>query len=171
MRKKYLIITIIYIVLLIPVFVNNSNVDEEVNYTAELNDPIVIELEGAVAYPGIYTFYQPIYLEELLKSAGNYTKDADQSKINFFDLLTKSKKVVIPSLETNENSNIVTLVDLNKASFNELIKVPNITETRAANIIIYRVEQGRFNDIEELKNVKGIGDVTYEKIYKFFKVD
>lgn len=54
-------------------------------------------------------------------------------------------------------------VSLNKATKEELLTLSGIGESKALAIIKYRDEQG-FKQIEDLKNVTGIGDALYEKI-------
>lgn len=173
MNKKYLIIIIVYLVMFIPVLRHfNSETEEGVRETIELPKPIIIELTGEVAYPGMYTFYDSVNLESVLSFAGGITSDADLIKINYYEVFNSSKKVVIAKkvlIDDNDN-NTYKIIDLNKVSFSELLSYDFMTETRAANIIIYRNQNGRFNDVNDLINVKGIGSVTFEKIYKYFKV-
>ena len=49
-------------------------------------------------------------------------------------------------------------LDINTASAEEFVKVKGIGVKKAERIISYRKEHGKFNSIEELKNVKGIGE-------------
>jgi len=56
------------------------------------------------------------------------------------------------------------MVNINTASASELDTLPGIGETYAARIIEYREANGGFQSTEEIKNVKGIGDATYEKL-------
>ncbi|OON85579.1 hypothetical protein BXO88_11625 [Oribacterium sp. C9] len=56
------------------------------------------------------------------------------------------------------------LVDLNKAGLQELESIPGVGPATAKNIIEYREKYGGFADIEEIKNVKRIGDKTFEKL-------
>lgn len=65
-----------------------------------------------------------------------------------------SSKTVVPSGRVN----------LNSASATELDTLPGIGAAYAQRIIEYRQSHGGFKDISELKNIKGIGDKTYEKL-------
>ena len=56
------------------------------------------------------------------------------------------------------------LVNINTASTAELESLSNIGNAYANRIIDYRNNNGNFNSIEEIMNVKGIGEKTFEKI-------
>lgn len=72
------------------------------------------------------------------------------------------------NVTTNEDSENK-LVNLNTATKEELMSLSNIGESKADLIIEYR-NKSKFKSIEELKNVKGIGDSIYDKIKDFIKV-
>ena len=55
-------------------------------------------------------------------------------------------------------------INLNKATIEELQTLDGIGETKAKAIIAYRQEKGKFNSIEELLEVTGIGEALYDKI-------
>lgn len=61
-------------------------------------------------------------------------------------------------------------VSLNTASAEELQMLPNIGEKRAQAILDYRQENGEFKAIEDVKNVPGIGDKTFDSLKKFLKL-
>ncbi|MGN0452614.1 MAG: ComEA family DNA-binding protein [Ruminococcus sp.] len=62
------------------------------------------------------------------------------------------------------------LVDINTAGKEALMTVPGIGEVIAQRIIDYREQIGRFNSVEELMNIKGIGESTFENIKIYVKV-
>lgn len=62
------------------------------------------------------------------------------------------------------------LININTADARELIKLSGIGEVKAAAIVTYREEHGAFSSVEELLNVKGIGEKTLEKIRGYVTV-
>ena len=61
--------------------------------------------------------------------------------------------------------------DLNQAGLSELCNIPGIGKRIAREIIKYRDDQGEFNNLEELKQIKGIGQAKYEIIKDYFFID
>jgi competence protein ComEA len=55
-------------------------------------------------------------------------------------------------------------ININTATVEELATLPGVGNTIAKNIVEYREKNGSFKTIEELKNVKGIGDKKFEAI-------
>lgn len=61
-------------------------------------------------------------------------------------------------------------IDLNSADTAQLEALPEIGPVLAQRIVDYREAQGGFSSVEELKNVSGIGDKTYDAIKNLVKV-
>lgn len=55
-------------------------------------------------------------------------------------------------------------MNINTANQNELDDLPGIGPSIAQRIVEYRNENGKFEKIEELQNVKGIGDAKFSEI-------
>ncbi|MDP5273045.1 ComEA family DNA-binding protein [Chengkuizengella axinellae] len=63
-----------------------------------------------------------------------------------------------------ETNNSPSKVNINQATVEQLMTLPNIGEVKAQAIVDYREENGRFLNGAELTNVKGIGEKTVEKL-------
>ncbi len=77
---------------------------------------------------------------------------------------TESTIVNADKNDTNKKINI------NTAQKDDLKKIAGIGEAMADRIIEYRQKNGKFKNIEEIKNIKGIGEGKFEKIKKFIMV-
>lgn len=74
----------------------------------------------------------------------------------------------IENLSTENNSVIVDgKINVNTASAENLILLPNIGKTLATRIVQYREENGPYACIEDLNNVKGIGKTTLDAIQNY----
>jgi len=63
------------------------------------------------------------------------------------------------------------VVNINTASAEELVALEGIGEKTAQNIVEYRDANGPFAAIDDIKNVKGIGDKKFEKIKENIAVE
>lgn len=70
-------------------------------------------------------------------------------------------------ISNNSIDNKTGLVSLNTGTIEELMTLPSIGESKAKLIIKYRDENGGFKKIEDIMNVKGIGESMFEKIKSY----
>lgn len=150
-----------------------DQLDEE-----ELSAPleIAIDVKGEVKNPGVYFMDEGMRVIDVIEKAGGVLKDAETAAVNFAQLLTDQMVVYIPKVgeelpsidllveEDAKESLVSGGIDINTAEKAELMSLNGIGEVKAENIISYREENGKFSTIEELKNVSGIGEKTFENL-------
>ncbi len=72
--------------------------------------------------------------------------------------------------ELQKEQAVLSKLNINMASQDQLTELPGIGEKKAAAIVDYRMDHGNFNSVEELTNVKGIGDKLLTKLRDKVKV-
>lgn len=105
-----------------------------------------------------------IYTHQEVSDFSHYkeTEKVIQQKCIQKDEDSLKNDACISSDNTTEDNN--TVISINSATKEELMKLTGIGESRANDIIEYREKNGGFKSIDELKNVKGIGDSLFDKI-------
>ena len=98
-----------------------------------------------------------------------YSVSRSNAKAEFIE--SKNEKYDMPSIEDREELEKPKIININTADKEELMSLGGIGETIAERIIEYRDNKGSFNNIEDIKNVKGIGDKTFENIKDFITVE
>lgn len=153
------------------------------------SEKIYVDVKGAVYLPGVYEVTSDMRLIDAIELAGGFSEKANQNPVNLSLKLTDQMVIFIPEvgavdekkseLETSAvpiEETVITVpkedsaaatsekVNINLADSNELQQLPGIGEKKAEQIISYRQENGSFQKIEDLKNVSGIGEKTFEAL-------
>lgn len=161
--------------------VNNEEITNEEVVKYEEKEIIIVHISGEVVSPGVINLYEGARVIDAINAAGGTTQKADLNEVNLAHVIEDGDKIIIPNVENKENIivsneyNIVSsekqtksdgkmIININKASKEELQQLQGIGESIANRIIEYRRENGKFKQIEDLKNVKGIGESKYNKI-------
>lgn len=66
---------------------------------------------------------------------------------------------------------IISKIDINQATCEDLLNIKGISPKLAQNIIAYRDKNGSFRELEDLKEVKGIGEFRYDKIKDYLTLN
>lgn len=156
----------------------NETTDAE-NVTQE--ETITVHITGEIKYPGVVVLKNGDRIVDAIEAAGGETENADLDRLNLAYILNDGDKIYIPNKnEEGEKDNIITVeneigqekkatININTATLEELIKLPGIGEATANKIIEYRKQNGKFQNIEELKNVPGIGNNKFETLKEMIR--
>lgn len=156
--------------------VNNTNIN------GQKENLIVVEIKGEVINPDVYTLNEGSIIKDLIEAAGGLTDEADISNINRAKEISNHELVIIRNINdlvSNEEIEINVMqevepddskININTADLSKLKDIPGIGDVKANSIIMYREDNGGFKTIEELKNVDGIGEKTFEKIKDNIKI-
>jgi len=151
--------------------------------SATENQDIYVDVKGAVNNPGVYKLSGNERVQDAIQDAGGFKKDADQNQVNLAQKVQDEMVVYVPEVGENQLPTVNSassssaaeqgesslqssnnLVNINTADETELQTLTGIGPSKAAAIIEYREKNGFFKKVEDLKNVSGIGDKTFEKI-------
>lgn len=165
---KHKIMMVVVLVILLSVWLYPKK--EEVLYLNQSATPYhVFEVRVVCGeYDTVKTYVQEITLKEVFEDAFPVLPECPIGTLNLNQVLTSHQTIHLTQPENEEE--ILTKININQASFQTLITVPGITETRAASIIIYREQHGDFLDLDELIHVKYIGVATLEKIKPYLTI-
>lgn len=154
---------------------NKENKEE----TKEMGTGIFVHIDGWIQNPGVYEIKENDRVNTIIEKAGGLKEGASIKSINLAARLSDGDKIYIPNreeekqIETTEvkgnNTGTAKItknskININKASISELKQITGIGESTANKIIDYRDNVGKFKKIEDIKEVKGIGDSKYESI-------
>ena len=98
-------------------------------------------------------------------SFGNFSLNENENKIE--DILSAATG----NYNLDDSTKPKKLININTATVSELEQLPNVGPTIASNIVLYREQNGNFESIEQLKEVKRIGNKTFEKLKDFVTVN
>lgn len=140
---------------------------------------LFVDVKGEVVRAGVYQVNQGERVYDVIEKAGGFTKFADQNKVNLAQILQDEMVLYIPKV--GEESEMVSLshpnsqseskkMNINVATTEELETLPGIGPSKAAAIVKFRDEQGRFQTIKDLMNVAGIGESTFSNIKEHIDV-
>lgn len=160
--------------------VNTTRVEET---TTMMPQNCYVDIKGEVLRPGVYEFSCESRIQEVIKKAGGFTEEADETKINLAQKITDQMQIIVPNLHSKQEGGVTEgnsekgnlsnttpsnskqgTVNINTATLEELQTIKGIGKKKAEAILQYRKEHGAFRTKEDLLQVKGIGKKALEAI-------
>lgn len=122
---------------------------------------LVIDVVGDVEKPGIVTVPRGSRVYQAIAAAGGLDGTVDTSGVNLARVLDDGEQIIVgPAPEGAGGSAAGGKIRLNLATPEELDTLPGVGPVTAAAIVAWRDENGRFATVDDLLDVKGIGDAT-----------
>lgn len=160
--------------------VNTTRVEEA---TTMMPQNCYVDIKGEVLRPGVYEFSCESRIQEVIKKAGGFTEEADETKINLAQKISDQMQIIVPNLHSKQEGGVTEgnfekgnssnstpsnskqgTVNINTATLEELQTIKGIGKKKAEAILQYRKEHGAFRTKEDLLQVKGIGKKALEAI-------
>ena len=160
--------------------VNTTRVEET---TTMMPHNCYVDIKGEVLHPGVYEFSCESRMQEVIKKAGGFTEEADETKINLAQKISDQMQIIVPNLHSKQEGGVTEgnsekgnmsnttpsnskqgTVNINTATLEELQTIKGIGKKKAEAILQYRKEHGAFRTNEDLLQVKGIGKKALEAI-------
>lgn len=150
--------------------------------TAVLTE-VVAHAAGAVVRPGIYSLDPTARVDDLVRAAGGLAPDADGARINLAAPLTDGARVYVPRVGEDAPPEVAgpdvatgggdgaspdgaasAPININTADEAGLDELPGVGPAIAGAIVAYRTENGGFSSVDELLEVRGIGEAKMAEI-------
>ena len=160
--------------------VNTTRVEET---TTMMPQNCYVDIKGEVLRPGVYEFSCESRMQDVIKKAGGFTEEADETKINLAQKITDQMQIIVPNVHSKQEDGLTEgnsekgnlsnttpsnlkqgTVNINTATLEELQTIKGIGKKKAEAILQYRKEHGAFRTKEDLLQVKGIGKKALEAI-------
>lgn len=143
-------------------------------------DGVVVHVAGAVVRPGVHRLAAGARAIDAVDAAGGALAEADLGRLNLAALVEDGQQVYVPrvgeerpsapdagagSVADASGGGVASQpVDLNTATVDELDELPGIGPSIAAAIASYRDEHGPFTSVDQLIDVRGIGEARLEEL-------
>ncbi|WP_177201570.1 helix-hairpin-helix domain-containing protein [Butyrivibrio proteoclasticus] len=160
----------------------NCSTGDDTATAFEEHPNIVVYVCGAVICPGVYELPAVSRADDAVKAAGGFADGADDTYINLAAKVEDGTKLMIPTKDEVKNGLVADstditgesgsngLININKATKEELKTIPGIGEKVAGKIVEYREQSGYFACIEDIMKVSGIKDKLFSKIKEYITV-
>lgn len=124
---------------------------------------LIVQVDGAVARPGLYRLVPGARAADAIAAAGGVTSASDTRLLNQARLLRDGERLTVPH-RTPLQPPPPGAVDLNAADTVALEQLPGIGPVLAQRIVAHRDRHGPFHRLEDLLQVEGIGPRLLDRL-------
>jgi competence protein ComEA len=136
------------------------------------DETIVVSVVGRVASPGLVSLPEGARVADALREAGGPVPDTDIGALNLARRLTDGEQIYVgvpapPGADPGTAAGAPGepgKVDLNTATLTALDTLPGVGPVTAQRIVDWRAEHGRFDSVEQLREIDGIGPSRFAKL-------
>lgn len=126
---------------------------------------VVVSVIGKVAHPGLLTLPDGSRVADALRAAGGAVQDADLGGLNLARKLSDGEQVAVGvPAPVQAQDRPPDKVDLNTATAAQLQEIPGVGPTTAQRILQWRTKNGRFESVDQLREIDGIGDTKFARL-------
>lgn len=129
---------------------------------------LVIDVEGKVRRPGIVTLPKGSRVVDAIKAAGGVKGKADTASLNMARKVDDGEQILVGVAPVAGAESVAgapgAKVNLNNATIEQLDELPGVGPVTAKSILDWRTKNGHFSKVEDLLDVKGIGQATLDDL-------
>jgi competence protein ComEA len=133
---------------------------------------LVVHVVGEVRVPGLVRLPPGSRVSDAIEAAGGLRKGGSSGGLNLARPLVDGEQVDVardaatapPGAAGGATGGPSRPVDLNTATVADLDTLPGVGPVMAARILDWRTQHGRFASVDQLREVSGIGDRTFERL-------
>jgi competence protein ComEA len=131
---------------------------------------LVVNVVGRVQSPGVYRLPSGSRVDDALRAAGGALPGTDLTTLNLARKLTDGEQIAVGVAGEPVNAGTGAApspegpVDLNTATAAQLDSLPGVGPVLAQHIVDWRTAHGRFDSVDQLREVSGIGESKYAQI-------
>jgi competence protein ComEA len=137
---------------------------------------VVVQVIGQVRRPGLVRLTPGSRVADAVRAAGGLVPGGSSGGLNLARVVADGEQIVVspsaqPAAAPGPSGTAASVVvDLNTATASDLDSLPGVGPVTAAHILDWRAAHGRFTAVEQLREVSGIGALTFERLKPHVRV-